>query len=71
MSEPRDLLREWAAAERLAILAEEMVRAALNNHMTHGLGAPSSEMQENAAKLRDKADSLFQLVRVERGVSGS
>lgn len=52
-------LREWEAAERFAVLAEEMVRAAVKHH-TDGIGPlPSDEIQRIARERRQEADRLF------------
>jgi hypothetical protein len=69
--QPRDLLREWATAERMAIQAEEMVRTALANHVNFGSSLPTQAMQNSANELRKNADHLFDLVRQKDGVSGS
>ena len=50
MQDP-DPLREWAAAERMAVMAEEMLRAALINHVERGDAVPPLEMQSKAAEL--------------------
>lgn len=34
-------LREWAAAERYAVMAEEMVRTAMKQHIEGGAPLPS------------------------------
>jgi hypothetical protein len=69
-----DALRQWASAERVAILAEEMVRNTLAASLRGEGPPPSPEMQRSAAVCREAADSLFREVRKmlpERGVSGS
>jgi len=59
MTDSSDQMREWAAAERMAIQAEEMLRAAVQRHIEHGTALPSMEMQQSAAELRRKADDMF------------
>lgn len=52
-------LREWAAAERFAVMAEEMVRTAMNQHTKDGAPLPSEEIQRIARERRAEADKLF------------
>lgn len=62
-----DLLREWAAAERSAIQAEELLRSAVVNHLRNGSPAPSLDTQTNTAELRTHADKLFgRIMEIER-----
>lgn len=52
-------IREWVAAERFAVLAEEMVRVALR-HKAEGRGdGPSDEILRIASEQRASADTLL------------
>ena len=57
-----DPLREWSAAERMAVQAEEMLRTALKAHLERDEPVPTLEMQRNASDLRTQADGLFSVI---------
>lgn len=52
-------LRQWAAAERFAVIAEEMVRGVLKHHIDQGAPPPSDEILGIARERREEADKLF------------
>jgi hypothetical protein len=72
-------LKEWAAAEKAALAAEELLRTAYRAHIDKGLPIPSMEMQDRASMLRASADVLYAALYLdiksrndkEDGVSGS
>lgn len=52
-------LREWTAAERFAVVAEEMVRTARNRKANGQGDGPSEEIVRIAAERRAAADALL------------
>ena len=52
-------LRQWAAAERFAVIAEEMVRGAIKHHIDEGAPPPSADIMKIAKVRREEADKLF------------
>ena len=59
MVDDSEKLREWAAAERFAVMAEEMVRTAMREQAERGGAGPSEEIQRIAVERRVAADALF------------
>lgn len=52
-----DLLRQWAAAEREAVMAEDALRSATKGQMQQS--PEILELGRRARELREKADALF------------
>lgn len=52
-------LRQWAAAERFAVIAEEMLRGVIKHHIDEGAPPPSAEILKIAKDRREEADKLF------------
>lgn len=63
-------VRRWAAAERQAQKAEEVLRTALKAHMECGEPAPTSEMQRSATELRAHADAMFKRLDKQMNYKG-
>lgn len=59
-AEYREKLSIWTAAERFAVIAEEMLRFAIKDHMERGGPPASDEIKRIARERRAEADALFQ-----------
>lgn len=60
-----DRIREWVAAERFAVMAEDMVRSGLH-HQAEGRGeGPSEEIQRIALERRTAANALLSALIAE------
>lgn len=63
VSVDEDELRRWATAERIAVMAEEFVRGAMQRHLAHGEPPPSDDAMRAAQERRGEADALFRKLR--------